>query len=371
MTDITLIESLLAADIKATQRRIKRLMRDPATLAFWDLGKKRGPKITMGADIECLLEYYDRETAQFFGLMNPEIPASLFIKVLGDFDQKLHKLCEREPEFDGGLYELNPRPGKPQTMIRRYRALKKHFEAVAEQYGLRHRMGQGHWHLSFQSPEDGRFFNIEHPFLFHLACRQILDQIAAPALFIKPRQAEYGTNNGARHLGLSWQSSGSICARRDKYPNGARHYELRLAHMAPYLPVLLILSAIERTLKSRPADLNNPPVPTLQAGALVSEYFTIEPEHKIRVEGGPYSYHELFRTMEKSDFLDEHLPRLAKPLKAALLRNYRDFLKAQSPLRNPAYSVASKSSFLTEITDKIEELEGAPPGFALAALEKT
>lgn len=364
------IEQLLAAEIKAVQKRIKKLIRDPATLEFWDIGEKRGPKITIGADIECLLELYDREDGQWLKLR--ELPVAECLTFEKYFLKALKKFCERPPEFDGDLYELNPHPGRPQAMIRRYLTLKKHFEAVAKDQGLHHRMGQGHWHLSLQSPEDKRFFNIRHPFMFQLACRQLLDQLEAPALFVKPRQAELGTNMGASRAEVSWQSSTSICASFNKYPNGAPHYEMRLAHMAPYLPVLLILSAIERTLKSRPDNIVLPPQ---GSGFLInapnSEYIRIEPPEKFKVEREPYAYMEFFRIMEESRFLEKLWPEAAAPLKVALMRDYHDFLTNLPPLRHPDYTAKRKTPVLKAIAHKIKELEGKPGGLGLAAPEKT
>lgn len=359
---------VFSGEIRAALGRIERLLNDPETRAFWDLGPVEDEiTLRIGADIECLIGNYMKQNgfshwwnlSQTYKLDNHPECRDLYKRLRGAVSR--HNLGEAE--FDNKLFELNPKPSAPEEIIRCYALMEKRLETLCQQAGFDFRMGDGHWHISF-SRSSGEIIPFNNPFLRQLSITQILDQTLLPALFIKPRQAEFNASPNAPDYiaarGSKFDASIFESSFRP-YEDGTMRREVRIAHMAPYLPVLMIVSAIERTLISRPETGVHPAPAHLDISGPGQGYWVEPKDHdRRRVHKGKGGYLDYLHDSFAGDKLERLFPRIAPTLKTALVESYIDYF--DDPMKHyiVPYNQGERYALRQKAVLLLESLQPAP-----------
>lgn len=329
------INNVLYLEVKKASRRVQNLLDNRATREFWELGKNDQILVCIGADIECLIGKYVEQSNMakwryLYEIFNdsPDDSTKKFLKAL-QRSVKMESISSAS--FDSNMFEVRPLPGSPEEIITRFNLMEKRMKRLCQIGSYDFRMGQGHWHMSLSRSKSGPV-DRQHPFLQNLTNIQILDQINIPAIFIKPRQAERTVSTittAASLIGTSGFVRGSIYTDPfNRYADGNNMREIRLAHMAPCLPVLMILLALERVLISRPHSKNINPSPEklkILYDEIVTDVIPFDRD-KRKIHRGKGGYLNLLEESFDSGEIEKILPGIARELKIALVESYIEYL---------------------------------------------
>jgi hypothetical protein len=327
---MTLKQELLH-EIQAIESRIALLGLDPSVRKRWDLagGKLR---VVLGSDNECYTR--DQDTNEY---LDESDKADAFLEHI--FKACAAELTE-EPAIDSSSLELNPNPGNATALIKCHNKLARDVKRIAKAFAIDFAMGAGHWHISledlaahgerrfpFNAPDHEGEYRSEgsnedpapyYTALAHMFADNLIAlQCECPALFLRPSRSEKPKDARVytERLVHNCARSGTIQMNADTYPTGARMFEMRIATLAPYVPVLMMLHALERTLKGERIEITQ----------------GLNPGDKFL--GGRGRYLDYIKATVRSTYLSRFFPTLRDPLIKKCVESYIGYL------RTPAWAV--------------------------------
>ena len=334
----------LFQEILILEQRISLLGKKPAVYKKWGTSGQL-LAVTIGADIESFARHR-RSDQKIGGYRNSNLPIPIidrehwFIDVV--YKNCANLLCSK-PFIDSESPELNLMHGKAESIIKTYQSLSEEITTIGKKMGLDFYMGAGHWHLSIQDTgaekRQGHLLNGNQngysDFARCLADNILSLQCICPALFLRPSRSEKTPQNVlfTQMILASSGRDGTIKMDGGCYPNGAHKFELRMAHSAPYVPIFMLLHAIERTLKGetiRVDDYNASSV-TLAQG-----------DNFVRGKG---CYFDYIKTTKESGYLKKYIPQLYSGLLNQCIESYKTFL--ETPSWSPMYSAEERASAVT------------------------
>ncbi len=347
MQNTALYEKTILRKILALETHINSLGQEKSLRTRWNTSGANY-RVTIGADTECYT--FNRKQKLKIGRAHSgETP-----KLIETIYQSCAKLLCCEPFIDSFALELNPTPGGAKHIIRTFRKLAKTITSVADQMGWDFAMGAGHWHLSVEDTgrERGHLLNDSSKpegysdFAQKLADNIVTLQRLCPALFLRPSRSEKtkGDVPHTKTLAAGGERWHVIKRNGEFYPNGSHMFEMRMAHLSPYVPVLMLLHAVERTLKGDQIEVQD-----YKARAVTLERGSIF----IR---GKACYFDDLKTTAESGYLERHFKELRPILLNECIASYRHFLS------NPAWSFMYDS---TERTQALKRLATQYPDFEL------
>ena len=312
-------------EILAIESRISELGLSKEVCTLWhEAGTPL--KVKIGADTECYA--YHRAYGGRIGTIQTKMADEELIEAVWATCRT--ELCTM-PIMDSYALELNPTPGSATHIIKTVRELDRTVSALADQIGWDFAFGAGHWHLSIRDAEgihlmNGNACQRYSPFAWQLASNVLALQTLCPALFLRPSRAEKDllTVENTKKIDVieGYGRSNTIQMNKEYYPYRAGPmFEVRMAHLAPYVPILMLLHAVERTLLGHKITANdyNADAVTLKRGDVF-----------VRGRG---CYLDYLNTTEKSGYLDSHFPHLRENLLTQCTQSYQNFLQT------PAWSV--------------------------------
>lgn len=339
---MTALNERLLHESLAIESRIAKLGVDPHVQEVWKTADLL--KVIIGADIECYT--YDRSLGQKIGQKGiDEKTKGLFNQIYREF---CNSLCGK-PYMDSRATELNPKEGDVKNAINLYLTLGERITQIADALGYDFAMGAGHWHLSIEdSGKDeanknllnvrkeersrkrllGFSREIKHdysPFANLLRDNLTALQGLCPALFLRPSRSDKDpqrvtyTSRIGLFGELSDQRKSTIRMVGKPYPNKSLSFEMRMAHMAPYVPILMLLHAVEVTLENRTldiADYKESTLPLLNRGDVFVQ--------------GQGTYLDYIKTTEETGYLQKNFPHLHQDLINACALSYAAFLEDKS-----------------------------------------
>jgi hypothetical protein len=304
-------KNILLAEIIATEARIRELVKIHGINSNQTL-----LTILFGADIESRLTEADGNAA------TPENRESFRTIAYNTIPTDPHQNSPFTEIFDTGPNEeINLTPGTSTTAIENYYAAQKILTSTATAMGHKLRYGKGHWHHSIKQSGQSLYIqdNTLTPFFKAVSKQLLADQIAMPALFVSPSKAERPlykrSDSAAKHFGIGTNDKqNSINCSAQKYSDGSPSFEMRISHLAPYLPILMILSTVETVL------LKNHTMPLRK----IENKLACPMGQKIHT--GPKSYLKTLAETIQSDIFRQRFGSITEPLAHALITSYRSFL---------------------------------------------
>ncbi len=311
------IQKILRQEIIQTEERIRTFIKN-----FGYQGCHDPVVLTFGSDIESRLSHPNNRLADSITMRG-------FIgKIKEELNNGRHKHIFLEIEKDRDRVEIKLRPGQPLHVVDRYTLAKRFLVRRARHRNLGLRFGQGHWHLSVQQITGNgkrQLFNetsATSSLLAKAVALEILEmQISMPALFVTPRKHEKSRGDGvpeAYKVGDDKNDSMRICSL-SHYENGSIFFEMRIANLAPHLPILLMLVALEEVImKATHVDMQT-----------IIDSHTYKPYKRYGdIQLGLGSHLDcLKKTFEGAD-IDRVMTATAQMAVAkTLIKNYQDYLE--------------------------------------------
>lgn len=331
-------KSLVLSHILALDTQISAMGSDASVCRLW--GLSGAPlEVTLGSDNECFAYY--RELGCKIG-DNRSMSES--VRLI----EKTYKACAahlcREPFIDSDALELNLRPGRAGEIIETHTFLERTIAPIAEQHKWNFAMGAGHWHLSVSdtgrtSQRSRHLMNSyaeDKPaysnFAIDLANNLVAIQLLCPALFLRPSRSEKERVTYTDRVGLDREDNRycTVQLNREAYSNGSLMFEMRMANLAPFAPVLMLLHAVQRTLQGETIRVEDYHFQNVYAKA------PIAPGLGPLFVRGKGCYFDYLRQTGESGYLNRHMPDLKETLMRGCLDSYRTFLR--TPTWSSMYS---------------------------------
>jgi hypothetical protein len=208
-----------------------------------------------------------------------------------------------------------------------------------DELGCDFAMGEGQWHLSIEDKEKGHLINgcySNAPFARLLADNLVTLQQLCPALFFRPKLTERLAFLETEYIRASSNRKlSTVLADHERYMGGGNIFELRAANLAPYVPTLMLLHAIEQSLHGRAIDIHdyNEQAVTLDIGTSI-----------VRGKG---CHFDDIKTTQQSGYLEQHFPALSDALIERAVRNYERFLRI--PTWSNMYDDAGRAKALQRL----------------------
>jgi len=340
---MTALNEKLLQEALIIESRITNIGSEPHVNKVW---KTVGPlHVNIGADIECYT--FNRKHKEKLKENNDEEEKYLLTMV---YEKCKQDLCI-PPIIDSNALELNPNPGDVRNITETYFKSSRDAKQVLDKLGWDFAMGAGHWHISIE--DTGKSYlhknlmneittdnDIKRSRFSKLLAANILTlQCLCPALYLRPSRADKNIDETefTSNIWAGDSPTSTIRTRGGTYENGSLKFEIRMAHLAPYVPVLMSMHAIEQTLKNQTiniADYNESAV-------------TLEPGPYSTFTKGKGSYFNYIETTEKSGYLKKHFPDLHQDLITASILSYATFLA--DPTWSITYNNAERHQALKKL----------------------
>jgi hypothetical protein len=359
-------ESALMQEILRIEKRVAHLGENPKVQKKWGLSGGR-LRVVLGSDNECYVRY--KNSGKTIGY-EPNLISDVYAACRSDLMKR--------PIIDSKALEFNLEAARAAGLIARHKRLFDKAGALIDKAGLNFAAGAGHWHLSLvdEGAEDerqhvlnnqnrtdsdryaGSYLTKYSAFAEKLAANLIALQSNCPALFLRPSRAEKPADGEVYTSTLAYARarSGTIQMDGEKYPSGAYMFEMRIAHLAPYVPIMMMLHAVERTLKGETIA----PYEGLDDGAVgLGDRFV----------RGPGCYLDYLRLTEKAGYLAQHFPDLAENLMRDSVKAYALYL--QTPAWSKTYTAVAREAQMATVRATYEKTPYrlAPPNAAEEALK--